>query len=176
MKHCWTYASPGAALALLLAAATPPVARAQCQLCAPADARSTAEPARPLTIDVETGIDFSRVAIMSAAGGMVEVDATSGQRRVSGGLVDLGGLGLSGTVRLTGEPGRSVRISLPNRVRLVTPEGGTAELSEIVTDLPPTPRLGPDGRLRFAFGGRLSVDGRATGNFRGRIAIVADYE
>lgn len=174
MKHCWTFASPVAALALLHLAAASPV-RAQCQLCAPADA-TTAAPARALTIDVETGIDFSRVAVASAAGGVVEVDPASGRRRVTGGLVDLGGLGLSGTVRLTGAPGRSVRINLPDRVRLVSPDGATAELSEIVTDLPPAPRLGPDGQLRFAFGGRLSVDGQRTGNFRGRIPIVADYE
>ena len=72
-----------------------------------------------------------------------EVDPTSGRRRVTGGLVDLGGLGLSGTVRLTGEPGRGVRISLPHHVRLVAPDGATAEVSDIVTDLPAMPRLGP---------------------------------
>lgn len=174
MKHCWTYASPVGALMLVLAA---PAAHAQCSLCAGGRAPAEADaPARPLSIDVETGIDFSRVAIASPAGGTVEVDAASGQRRVSGGLVDLGGLGLTGTVRLTGEPGRGVRISLPDRIVLTAPDGATAEVHDIVTDLPPAPRLGPDGRLHFAFGGRLRMQGHAAGSFRGRIPIVADYE
>lgn len=167
--------SLAAALSLAMAA---PAAQAQCQLCPPADpaAANSDRAARPLTIDIETGIDFSRVAVASAAGGSVELDPVSGQRRVSGALVDLGGLGFNGMVRLSGEPGRGVRISMPDRVILNAPDGSTAEVRDIATDLPPMPRLGLDGSLRFGFGGRLAVKGQVSGNFRGRIAIVADYE
>lgn len=156
-----------------LALAAPGLAQPACRLCAP---RASAAPApeRPLDIEIEAGIDFSRVAA-GPGGGTVEV-AASGARRVSGALVDLGGLALTGQVRLTGEPNRAVRISLPSRVTLTGPDGANAEVTALATDLPPAPRLGPDGRLRFAFGGRLSVDAGAAGQLRGRIPITADYE
>lgn len=177
MTRCGFNYSPVIALLPAMAAlAAAPSAGAQCRLCPPAGETAARQAERPLSIEVETGIDFSRVAVASAGGGRVEVDAASGRRRVSGGLVDLGGMALSGSVRLSGEPGRGVRISLPERVMLTAPDGSVAELSDIVTDLPPMPRLGPDGRLRFAFGGQLQIKGQVSGNFRGRIPIVADYE
>lgn len=159
----------------LLAAAGAASAQTPCRLCAPEAVQPAGAPDRPLTIEVEAGIDFSRLAVASG-GGSVDVDPADGSRRVSGGLIDLGGLTLTGAVKLTGEPGRPVRVSLPQRVMLTTPEGGSAELRDIRTDLPAAARLGPDGRLSFAFGGRLEVSGSVSGQLRGRIPIVADYE
>lgn len=159
----------------LLTAVVPAEAQTPCRLCAPGEAAPVRAPERPLTIEVEAGIDFSRLAVASG-GGSVDVDPANGARRVSGGLIDLGGMTLTGAVKLSGEPGRAVRVSLPDRVLLTTPDGGTAELRDIRTDLPAAARLGPDGRLSFAFGGRLEVTGAVSGQLRGRIPIVADYE
>ena len=94
------------AFILLLLAAAPASAQTPCRLCAPHGDTVEAAPERPLTIEVEAGIDFSRVAV-AGHGGAIEVDPASGARRVSGGLVDLGGLSLTGSVRLSGEPGRA---------------------------------------------------------------------
>ncbi|MBB5684070.1 DUF4402 domain-containing protein [Sphingobium boeckii] len=157
----------------------PGASYAQCQLCGPAETAilsDQTQPDRPLTIEIESGIDFSRVAIVGQGGGVVALDAHSGGRLVSGALVDLGGMGYSGTVRLSGDPGRLIRVEMPQSAILSAPDGSIAELRDIVTDLQPTPRLGPDGRLSFRFGGRLTVNGQVSGDLRGRIAIRADYE
>jgi hypothetical protein len=75
-----------------------------------------------------------------------------------------------------GTPGRTVRIDLPHDVRLTSTSGAEVRIRDIVSSLPPRARLGPDGRLEFAFGGRLELDGRADGDFRGRIQITVSYE
>lgn len=147
---------------------------AQCRLCAPDSGSTKIEDARPLTIDVETSLDFSRAA-GTGNGGSISIDERTGSRRVAG-LADLGGFAIKGSVRLTGEPYRHVRVSLPASVRLLSPDGSSAEATDLRTDLPPDPMLDAKGELRFTFGGRLVVSGNAAGEFRGRIPIVADYQ
>ncbi|MEP2102768.1 MAG: DUF4402 domain-containing protein [Parasphingorhabdus sp.] len=159
----------------------PDSAVAQCRLCAaqPSDAsssRSSGEADKPLSIEITTNLDFSRFALLNRTGGEVELDPASGQRRFSGGIADLGGLSLHGEGRLTGEPGRLVRVQLPERITLSAPNGATADLVKLDTDLPAQARLDRDGRLTFTFGGKLRVTGSASGQFRGRIAITANYE
>ncbi|MDB5715123.1 MAG: hypothetical protein JWO15_2520 [Sphingomonadales bacterium] len=161
---------------LLFVIALPTQAEAQCRLCAPSTAVEGAPPTRALTIDIETSLDFSRAAQKGTASGNIAVDEKSGARLVSGGLVDLGGMALKGNVRLTGEPFRHVRVSLPSTIRLDAPDGGGADVVDLRTDLSPDPALDANGSLNFSFGGRLVVTGRASGDLRGRIPIVADYQ
>ena len=148
-------------------------AQAQCRLCPDAPAPVSREPSRPLSIEVETALDFSRAA-GNGQGGSIAVDERSGARRVAG-LVDLGGIAIKGSVRLTGEPFAHVRISLPPSVVLTAPDGSTAEAVDLRADVSPDPALDASGSLNFSFGGRLVVRGSASGDFRGRISIVADY-
>lgn len=149
----------------------------ECRLCAPAPAARTDDrPVRPIRIEVETALDFSRIAQSTGQGGQVSVDAQTGARRVAGGLVDLGGMPVRGIVRVTGEPGRAIRIDLPPRVQLRSLSGGIAEVTDLRTDLSGPPMLGRDGALTFAFGGRLTVSGQISGVFRGRIPITAEYQ
>ncbi|MDB5702524.1 MAG: hypothetical protein JWL66_2723 [Sphingomonadales bacterium] len=161
---------------LLFALALPAQAGAQCRLCGPSTVAEGAVPTHALTIEIETSLDFSRAAQKGNASGNIAVDEKSGARSVSGGLVDLGGMALKGTVRLTGEPFRHVRVSLPSIVRLDSPDGGGADVVDLRTDLSPDPALDANGSLKFSFGGRLVVTGRASGDLRGRIPIVADYQ
>ncbi len=147
--------------------------RAQCRLCATPNT-SVVSASRPLDIEIEAALDLGRAAD-TGRGGSIMLDGRSGVRQVAG-LADLGGFALQGRVRLTGEPFRHVRVSLPDSVRLQSPDGSTAEAVDLRTDLPPDPMLDATGTLSFAFGGRLVVQGRAAGDFRGRIPIVADYE
>ncbi|CAN5131637.1 hypothetical protein BH09PSE3_BH09PSE3_21440 [soil metagenome] len=161
---------------LLLAVFVPTSASAQCRLCAPSTVEQTKTATRALTIDIETSLDFSRAAQRGNGAGDIAVDERSGSRSVSGGLVDLGGMALKGMVRLTGEPFRHVRVSLPSSVRLTAADGGAADVVDLRTDLSADPALDASGSLSFSFGGRLLVTGRATGDLRGRIPIVADYQ
>ncbi|MEM8696313.1 MAG: DUF4402 domain-containing protein [Pseudomonadota bacterium] len=152
------------------------VAQGACRLCeesAPIVER--ARPSRPLHIDIDTGIDFDRMALIDYQGGAAEIDPQTGQRRLSR-LLDLGGMAMRGTVTIRGEPGRAIRVDLPDEVTLRAPGGRRVELRDMRSDLPARPRIGSDGFLRFSFGGRIDVDGDDVGNFRGRLRISAEYE
>jgi Domain of unknown function (DUF4402) len=150
-----------------------------CRLCTPSDNVSNAPDKRevPISIDITTQLDFSRAALFNRAnGGAIEVDPNSGSRTVNGGLVDLGGSSLVGTAVVRGEPGRLVRIDLPNSVRMTSSAGGMIEVAGLRTNLTHMPQLDSTGRLSFSFGGRLIVRGDVSGTFRGRIPITAQYE
>jgi len=148
-------------------------AQAQCRLCLAEPGAVMPSAARPLSIEVETSLDFSRAA-SSGGGGSIDLDATSGARRVAG-LIDLGGIALGGRVTLTGEPMRSVRISLPATIRLTAPNGARADVVDLTSDAGADPVLDATGRLSFTFGGRLIVEPGMVGELRGRIPITADY-
>lgn len=157
----------------------PSVAAAQCLLCAQQGASSAAVSTRgaeiPLQVEVETQLDMGRVAV-GAMGGAVEIDPASGARRVSGDVVDLGGFALTGVVTVRGAPGAEVRVILPATIELEGGNGRSARVSGLATDLSAAPRLGPDGRLQFRFGGRLQVAAAGDGDYRGRIPVTVEYQ
>lgn len=129
----------------------------------------------PLAIEIEGGLEFSRMALTGSNGGSAAIDAGSGARHTDGGLVDLGGMTMQGRGRITGTPLRPVRIELPRSVTMSAPDGTTAQLLDLATDLPAFATLDSSGTLEFAFGGRLQVSGAHGGVFRGRIPISVDY-
>lgn len=170
-------------LAVLPVAVSGPAAgqTATCRLCDSPAANSPAAALptpvrRPLTIEVTSSLDFGRLALADRSGGEVELSPDGSAARPSGALVDLGGLRLTVTVLLTGEPGRSVRIDWPDRIALRSGEEGEVALTDIRSDSPRVVRLDRAGEARFRLGGRLQVPGNASGDFRGRIPIAAEYE
>ena len=161
-----------AAAIALLSAAPAAADESTCELCL--------RPAMPsgeqsLHIELESGLQFSRLALVGREDGAAEIDPQTGEKRVDAHMIDLGGLSYQGRARVTGEPLRPVRIELPARVQLRSPDGAEAELSHFVTDLPPVAMLDENGVLEFSFGARLSSQGARGGNFRGRIAIRVEY-
>ncbi|WP_249340039.1 DUF4402 domain-containing protein [Sphingopyxis sp. L1A2A] len=164
-------------LAFVLTFASGPAAAVQCLLCAPDRATSaTAREAEvPLRVEVETRLDMGRIAV-GAMGGEVAVDPVSGTRRLRGDVVDLGGFALTGVVTVRGAPGAEVRVILPTSVDLEGGHGRTARVTDLITDLSAAPRLGPDGRLQFRFGGRLQIAGADDGDYRGRIPVTVEYQ
>jgi hypothetical protein len=165
-------------LLFLLWLAAPVAASAQCMLCGKADsgpATASRKADTPLRIDIETQLDMGRVAA-GASGGEVALDPVTGARRLSGDVRDLGGFAVTGIVTVRGEPGAEVRVFLPTSVDLESGSGGTARVTGLATDLGAAPRLGPDGRLQFRFGGRLQVAGSGNGDYRGRIPVTVEYQ
>jgi hypothetical protein len=160
-----------AAIALLSAA---PVAADQetCDFCLVTE-RPAGE--RPLEIVIESGLQFSRMALRGRDDGGAEIDPQTGEKRVDANMIDLGGLSFQGRARVTGEPHRQVRIELPHRISLRSPDGAEAELTDFATDLPAVAMLDENGLLEFSFGARISSQGARGGNFRGRINIRVDY-
>ena len=160
--------------ALLAIALISSPADAQCQLCGSTPAGAGAKLA-PLRIEVTTTLDLGRAAQTHGNGaGAITLDA-SGQRRVTGSLVDLGGTSLTGTVRLVGEPFAQVLITLPQRVTLYAADGRSADVTDIRTDKATLAALDALGALTLSFGGKVSVNGGDSGDFRGLIPITADY-
>lgn len=151
---------------------------ATCLLCrsdSKAEAVSQA-PQIPISIDITTKLDFSRIGLTGRGNGAVSLDPQGGARSVDGELIDLGGFPLAGQAIIRGEPGRAVRIDMPSSARMTSATGGDVEITGLKTDLPFAPRLDSNGRLEFSFGGRLLIRGDAFGTFRGRIPITAIYE
>jgi hypothetical protein len=163
-------------LGLLLLVAVPAPA-AECQLCAPKDEKAD-RPAerRALRIEIDSVLDFSSIAIRTQGSGAVEIDSRSGARRISGGLIGLGGQALRGVARITGEPFARIAIRLPTSLELRSVSGATARISQIETTLSPDPMIGANGELTFSFGGRMSVSDGVAGEFQGRFPISAEYQ
>ena len=163
-------------LVVLMALAPVYPAFGQCQLCAPGSGKPSQERAIPLTINVEAALDLGRAAqTRPGGGGTINLDAQSGARTVTGSLADLGGFALKGMVHLEGEPFAPVVVTLPSRISLTSPDGSTADVVDIQTNLAAGATLDAQGKLSFRFGGRLIVTGGQAGDFRGRIPVVADY-
>ena len=135
------------AAALALLSAAPAVADDDaCELCM-LPLRPGGE--RPLQIDIESGLKFSRLALLGRDNGAAEIDAQTGEKRVDAGMIDLGGVSYQGHAIVTGEPLRPVRIELPTRVQLRSPDGAEAELTGFVTTLPPVAMLDENGVLDY---------------------------
>jgi hypothetical protein len=154
------------------------MALGQCQLCAsaPKQAQGVSTQPRPLTIEVEAALDFSRIAQLGGQGGSVSIDPHTGARHVSGGLRDIGGGVLKGQVHVQGEPLRPIRVILPQHITLTAADGSSAEVVNLMTDLSSNPALGIDGTLNFAFGGQLDVRQSHAGDYHGRIPITVEYQ
>lgn len=154
-----------------------PLAGQSCQLCSARDQKAvSSETRRPLRIAVDSVLDFSSLALVSNQGGSAEVDSRSGVRRVSGGILALGGGVLRGAVRVTGEPFARVTVRLPQTLELRTASGAIAIVNRIETDLSPDPTLDAAGTMTFSFGGRISVTDGAAGDFQGRFPVFVDYQ
>src|SRR5262245_29881815 len=54
---------------------------------------------RPLTIEIESGLQFGRMALRGQADGAARLDPGSGQSRVETNLIELGGAAFQGRVR-----------------------------------------------------------------------------
>jgi hypothetical protein len=130
---------------------------------------------RPVRVTIIANLDFSRLTVRDGGGGLV-VDPITGAVSPRGSAASIGGMAFSGRALVEGEPNRAVRVLMPEEIVLTSSTGGNVRVRRIISSLSPAPRLGTDGRLEFTFGGELEVEGGASGEFRGRIAITVGYE
>jgi hypothetical protein len=128
-----------------------------------------------VTVEIETGLNFDRLVVLGAGTGSAEL-RPDGSRLAQGTVADIGPRAMVGTAILHGEPGRFVRVDLPSRIELYSLGGGEIAFDEVTSDLPAMPRLDSSGTLTFRFGGRLRITGDADGDYRGDLAIRAEYE
>lgn len=166
-----------APVALLVGAiAVPAPAPAQCRLCAAPTTESTADSAQQaVRIEVQARLDFDQLVLMDGAVPGTARLLPDGTASTSGAIGAISGRAMVGSVIVRGEPGRLVRIGLPDSISLYGLTGGSIRLDSLTTDLPVQPRLDSQGSLQFRFGGALHVQGDAAGDYRGDVPITVDY-
>lgn len=147
---------------------------APCRLCEPGAADLPQKPKVPVSLDIEASLDFDKLILAGAGQGSAEI-GPDGSRRVTGSITAIGARAMVGEVTIRGEPGRPVRIVLPERIELFGLSGGIIRLESIRSDLSAAPRLGGDGTLSFRFGGILQLSGEIDGEFRGTVPVDVDY-
>jgi hypothetical protein len=164
-------------LITLTIAPNAPLRARDCQLCQPKLAKAAeAVTRRPLRIEIDSILDFSSIAIRTQGSGAIAIDPATGSRRVSGGVIGLGGPALRGTVRVVGEPFARIEARFPTTLELRSISGATARITQIETTLPANPTLGASGELSFSFGGRMTVSAGDAGEFQGRFPISIEYQ
>jgi uncharacterized protein DUF4402 len=168
-------------LALLLAAAaaaaaTPWPAGAQCRLCAaPVTTRDAPGATQDIRIEIETSINFDQLILMGEGEGAAVI-RPDGSRAAEGNVSNVGPRAMVGSASVHGEPGRAVRVELPQRIELYSLGGGRISFDQVVSDLPSLPRLDSAGNLSFRFGGRIKITGDAGGGYRGDLPITVEYQ
>jgi hypothetical protein len=156
------------------APALPQDVSAPCALCAPASGPVEDKPATPVSLSVETKLDFGQIILAGAGDGSAQLEP-DGARNVSGSVTAISARSMVGEVVIQGEPGRQLRIDLPLHIELFGLSGGSIRLDSIRSDLPPVPRLDGNGRLSFRFGGMVRLSGDVDGQFRGDVPIEVEY-
>lgn len=157
-------------------AAAPSLAAAQCRLCDTPVIEREADAARTpsIRLEVEASLDFDRLIVTGPNGGTASLTA-DGTRSVSGSVTELTSRAMVGSAIIRGEPGRTVRISLPPRIDMHGLSGNRISIDAIESDLPASARLDSNGSLSFRFGGRLEIVGDAEGDYRGDVPITVEY-
>ena len=172
---CRTPLLPIGAVAAIMAVLAPAGASAQCRLCdTPTTQADSDNRDGPLSLRVEAALDFDQLILMGAGEGsaMLRPDGSS---LVGGTISAISNRAMVGTATVRGEPGRSIRIEIPNRIELYSLSGGRVSVDEIASDLPDLPKLDSTGSLVFHFGGRVRITGDAEGDYRGDLPITAEY-
>ncbi len=169
-KLFWTALALAAGLA-----AAPATGAAQCRLCDTPTTERAADPkAEGVRLEVETSLDFDRLVLIGPGEGSATL-RPDGSQSVEGTISAISGRAMVGRATVRGEPGRAVRIDLPNRIDLHSISGGRIAIDGIISDLPGAPQLDSNGNLSFRFGGRLRVVGDAEGDYRGDVPITVEY-
>jgi len=162
--------------ALAAAAAISWPADAQCRLCsAPVTTRDEPGAKQDVQIEVETSINFDRLILLGEGGGAAVI-RPDGSSAADGNVSQVGPRAMVGTATIHGDPGRAVRVELPQRIELYSLNGGQISFDNVTSDLPSLPRLDSAGNLTFRFGGRLKILGDAGGAYRGDLPITVEYQ
>lgn len=149
---------------------------AQCRLCAtPVTSREDSAAKQDVQIEVQSSVNFDRLILFGEGDGAATI-RPDGSRAAEGAVTGVGPRAMVGTATVHGEAGRAVRVELPTRIELYSLSGGRIAFDDVVSDLPPMPRLDSAGNLSFRFGGRVKISGGAGGDYRGDLPITVEYQ
>lgn len=131
-----------------------------------------------IALSIESDIDFGTLVLIGNGVGSVWIDLSTGERIISGGLDEAGGLPIAGRAIVTGRPLRAIRVEFPDSITMTDVSGGEATLRDFATNLPAVPILDSTGTLAFDFTGTLLTDAAvaAGGRLRGRVPVTVSYD
>ena len=162
--------------AFAAAAATAWPADAQCRLCEkPTTAQPDSAGGDDVRLEIETSLNFDRLILFGEGQGAAVI-RPDGSSAAEGAVTDISPRAMVGTAVVHGQPGKAVRIELPNRIELYSLSGGRISFEDVTSDLPSLPRLDSVGNLTFRFGGRVRITGDADGEYRGDLPITVEYQ
>ena len=157
---------------VLLVAGT---ASAQCRLCdTPTTTPDVEGESVPIRLDIQARLDFDQLILRDSSIGTARL-SPDGSSSSSGSIETMSGRAMVGSVIVTGEPGRLVRIGFPGAIELTSLSGSAIRLTNLTSDLPTAARLDSAGQLTFRFGGEIALSGNVDGAYRGDIPITVDY-
>jgi hypothetical protein len=108
--------------------------------------------------------------------GTVTLDAMSGGRSTSGGVVALGGAGQRARFVGAGSDGQTVDVSLSAPPTLDDGNGNTMTMASLDLDGPTTRTIGPDLAFDVYVGGTLNIGANQTpGTYSGTFSLTVQY-
>ena len=132
-------------------------ASAQCRLCeTPTTTPDAESDSVPIRLDIQARLDFDQLILRDASNGTARL-SPDGSSSSSGSIETMSGRAMVGSVVVTGEPGRLVRIGFPGAIELTSMSGSAIRLTNLTSDLPTAARLDSAGRLTFRFGGEIAI-------------------
>lgn len=145
-----------------------------CRLCTAGANDEGSKSAAPVTLRVETSLNFDRIVVGHGGTGTAELHS-DGSSRTTGSVSSIGHRSMIGEVQIEGEPNRIVRVSLPRTIVLHGFAGGTIRVESIESNADAVVRLDSQGKQTVRFGGLIRIEGDADGEYRGDLPIDVDY-
>lgn len=171
------FLAPFALLLGVMTLASPDEARAQdgvCTLCGVPTATVETGSEVPLTVSIESSIDFDKVLLTGTEGARVRL-TPQGERLGLTGAELLGARAFAGTMVIRGEANRPIVVDMPEELMLESALGTSVRVESIAHDAPHNPTLDGNGTLIVNFGGDLVVTGETDGEFRGNLRVDVNY-
>lgn len=134
--------------------------------------------AKPIKVMQRQDLDFGTVASSVSTGGTVVINASTGAKSVTGGVVDLGGAHGRAEFRVTGDKNTAYTITLPTSITINAATGpGTATIDTFVSD-PSSPAVLPNNGQQTVFvGATLTVGAnQPPETYSGSFDIIVEYQ
>lgn len=134
----------------------------------------------PISVSrVLQALNFGRIVADSLSGGTVVIDASTGNKTVSGGLTGIIGGHGRGVLEVTGDPSREFTITLPTELIISGKVGGgvqTMRLTNFTSSPSSTGITGPDGRAIVFIGATATlIPGQPGSIYNNAVNVFVDY-
>lgn len=129
----------------------------------------------PVVVTQRRDIDFGSAAGDGSLTGTVVLDANTGAKTVTGGVIDFGGQDGLAQFKITGDKNADVFVVLPTSAT-ITIGGTNMTINNFTMNATNPINLGNKGSVTLDIGATLQVGaGQAAGSYTGTFTVSADY-